>query len=191
MHPLKGRKQTKAHIANRMAAIDWSKRKPGGGRPANTPGILWAKVDRRGPNECWPWLGWTNEQGYGRTEINGITYYAHRVIYDLANPGVITLSAPSFECGVIRHSCDNPSCCNPGHLILGTHTDNMRDKVVRDRLPDYGADRGPRCKLTMDQAREVRRLRKIGISAKELAVQYAISLPSIKSILRGDTYRED
>ena len=59
------------------------------GKPANTPEILWSKVDKRGENECWPWNGYKNEDGYGRVQINEYSYYAHRVIYSLAFPNVI------------------------------------------------------------------------------------------------------
>lgn len=162
------------------------------GKPANTPDVLWSKVDKRNDNECWNWLGYKNEQGYGRVMINDYSYYAHRVIYNLAYPNVITLNAPksSDDMGFLLHTCDNPSCCNPNHLFVGTHLDNMRDKVAKGRSPDFGGDKGPRCKLSMSQAKEIRELRKSGISAKELAIKFNISLASIKTLLRGKSYRE-
>jgi hypothetical protein len=194
MHPLKGKKQSAAHIAKRMVSFKKTRRANPwtAGRPANTPEVLWSKVDKRGANECWPWLGQTKE-GYGRTEIDDIAYYAHRVIYNLVHPGVISLKAPRDRnaWGFLRHSCDNLICCNPKHLIPGTHQQNMDDKVERDRIMDYGADRGPRCKLTMEQARYARELRKAGVSARDLASRFDVSLPSMKTLLRGDSYKED
>jgi hypothetical protein len=162
------------------------------GRPANTPEILWSKVDKKGENECWNWTGYKNEGRYGRTWINDVGYYAHRVIFDLVYPNTITLSAPkdTDEAGFLLHTCDNPSCCNPKHLFVGTHADNMADKVAKNRQKKFPSDSGPRCKLSMAQAREIRRLRKEGVSARELAKQYEISLPSIKTLLRGDSYKE-
>ena len=59
------------------------------GRPENTPDVLWSKVDVRTSEECWPWMGFVSESGYGRTWINDKGYYAHRVIFNLANPGQI------------------------------------------------------------------------------------------------------
>lgn len=195
MHQLKGKKQSAAHIAKRMKSFTRTRRANPwiAGRPANTPAVLWSKVDKRGPDECWPWIGGLNENGYGRTEIDDVAYYAHRVIYNLVHPGVITLKAPRNKnaWGFLRHSCDNPCCCNPKHLTPGTHQQNMDDKVERERAPDYGADRGPRCKLTIEQARHARKLRKDGISVRALAIRFSISLPSMKSLLRGDSYRED
>jgi hypothetical protein len=162
------------------------------GRPANTPEILWSKVDKKGDDECWNWKGYKNGGKYGRTWINDRGYYAHRVIYDLVYPNTITLSAPkdSDESGFLLHTCDNPSCCNPKHLFVGTHADNMADKVAKNRQKKFPTDHGPRCKLSMAQAREIRELRKNGVSARELAKKYEISLPSIKTLLRGDSYKE-
>ena len=160
------------------------------GRPANTPDVLWSKVDKRSENECWEWKGYKNADGYGRTWINDRGYYAHRVIFDLAFPKTITLSAPknTEEIGFLLHTCDNPSCCNPKHLFVGNHVDNMADKVAKGRSPDYSGDKGPRCKLSMVQAQEIRQKRKEGVSARELAKQYEISLPSIKTLLAGKSY---
>ena len=51
------------------------------GRPANTPEVLWSKVEKKGEDDCWPWLGVKNHQGYGRVQIGDWSYYAHRVIF--------------------------------------------------------------------------------------------------------------
>jgi HNH endonuclease len=160
------------------------------GRPVNTPDVLWSKVDKKGPNECWPWNGYKNEQGYGRTWIDDKGYYAHRVIFNLAFPNVIQISAPkdTEETGFLLHKCDNPCCCNPSHLFVGTHGDNMADKAAKGRSPDFSGDNGPRCKLTMQQANEIRQRRKNGVSAKQLAVESGISLSSIKTLLAGKSY---
>ncbi|CAB4128378.1 hypothetical protein UFOVP106_53 [uncultured Caudovirales phage] len=162
------------------------------GRPANTPEVLWSKVDKKAENECWNWKGYKNDGGYGRTWINDYGYYAHRVIFDLVYPNTITLSAPkdTDESGFLLHTCDNPSCCNPNHLFIGTHTENMADKVAKNRQTKFPTDKGPRCKLSMAQAREIRQLRKNGISARELSQRYELSLASIKTLLRGNSYKE-
>ncbi len=160
------------------------------GRPANTPEVLWSKIDVKTEDECWNWKGYKNEDGYGRTWINDCGYYAHRVIYDLVYPNIITLSAPknTDETGFILHTCDNPSCCNPKHLWVGNCLENIADKVKKGRSADFSGDKGPNCKLSMAQAQEIRQKRKDGISAQELVNQYGVSLSSIKTLLAGKSY---
>jgi len=162
------------------------------GRPANTPEVLWSKVDKRSEDECWEWLGYKNNEKYGRVMINDRSYYAHRVIYNLAYPNTITLNAPKStdDYGFLLHTCDNPSCCNPKHLFVGTHLDNMKDKVAKGRSADFSKDKGPRCKLSMSQAREARALRKDGMSIPQLMARFNLSRASMKTLLRGDSYKE-
>ena len=163
------------------------------GKPANTPEVLWSKVDKKGEDDCWNWLGYKNKQGYGLTWINDYGFYAHRVIFNLAFPNTITLNAPKStdDFGFLLHICDNPSCCNPKHLFVGTHADNMADKVAKGRSPDFSGDKGPRAKLNMTQAREARQLRKEGVSTRELALRFGLSLPSMKTLLAGKSYKEE
>lgn len=70
--------------------------------------------------------------------------YGHMAIYcSSADPRKRFFSAHrvsfAFHSGVdpgasvVRHTCDNPCCINPDHLILGTHEQNMRDMVDRKR----------------------------------------------------------
>jgi hypothetical protein len=91
-----------------------------------------AKVDRRGLDECWPWTGSTNEQGYGsirRSGERGPLLKAHRVAYEIAHPDEPPLTADDHVC----HHCDNPPCCNPSHLYRGNYQTNTADKMRRQR----------------------------------------------------------
>jgi hypothetical protein len=89
---------------------------------------FWEKVDRRGPNECWRWLG-TNNGRYGTLSLNGRTEGATRVSWSLAN------GKPFPEGMCACHTCDNPLCVNPAHLWPGTMRDNMIDAREKGRLP--------------------------------------------------------
>ena len=146
----------------------------------------------RGPNECWPWLGFKNEQGYGRTWINDRGYYAHRVIFDLANPGVITLAAPKSRkaTGFLMHSCDNPECCNPAHLSAGTHSDNMADKKAKGRSQIFTSLTSPRSKLSREDVLEIRQLSGYFLSSGEIANVFGVSRPTIKSVINGRAYAD-
>jgi hypothetical protein len=166
------------------------------GKPANTPEVLWSKVDVRGADECWPWKGLRNgEGGYGRVQIESRSYYAHRVIFNLANPGKIELSAPSDRngFGFLLHSCDNPICCNPGHLRIGTHAENMQDKIDKGRQHTFESVHSPRAKLTADDVRFIRSNHTSGggtMNKPQLMEKFSVSLPTIKSVLSGRTYSD-
>ncbi len=189
---IKGKKQTPEHIAKRMASLRKHEKWPGGAPPKYTAETLWGKVKKGEPDECWPWTGWVNKQKYGRVELNGISYYAHRVIYDLANPGKIELKAPRNKnsYGFVRHTCDNPICCNPKHLLLGTHADNMRDKVERGRQSRPVSVESCNAKLTAENVREIRELSKNGSTRKELAEKYKVSIQTIKAVRSGRHYKD-
>jgi hypothetical protein len=84
-----------------------------------------AKVDRRGPDECWPWLGSTN-RGYGLISDGHRQMRSTHVALDLdGRPVPKGMSA--------MHTCDNPPCVNPVHLLVATHLENMRDMFAKGR----------------------------------------------------------
>jgi hypothetical protein len=95
---------------------------------------LIAKLDMSdGTDACWPWTGYRTPRGYGLTSIQPDgkrgTRSAHRAIYQAINGDIPTGM-------VVRHVCDNPPCCNPDHLRIGTQADNMADR--QERGAGYG-----------------------------------------------------
>lgn len=79
------------------------------------------------PTGCIEWQRAKAGNGYGNISIgNGKWDYAHRVSYKV-HKGEIP------EGYVVRHTCDNPCCVNPDHLLIGTQWDNVQDAISRGR----------------------------------------------------------
>lgn len=94
----------------------------------NDDARLWAKIDRRGEAECWPWIGKSRTTfGYGVVRYHGRSEGAHRAAW-------MSWHGPIPDGMHMLHSCDNPGCCNPHHLRPGTPKENIRDAVERKRL---------------------------------------------------------
>jgi hypothetical protein len=88
---------------------------------------FWSRVKRGEPDECWPWLGAKNKDGYGYFKRQQKLFAAHREAFTITTGEDITGKH-------VCHTCDNPPCCNPAHLFSGTKTDNMRDAAKKKRL---------------------------------------------------------
>lgn len=87
----------------------------------NTADGFWARVNRRGPNECWPWTGGKDPRGYGSLEFRGRKDRAHRISYALTHGSI----PPGL---VIDHVCHNLTCVNPAHLQAVTQKQNTENR---------------------------------------------------------------
>ncbi len=98
---------------------------------------FWSKVDKRGPDECWPWVG-TRTAGYGILYTKGRGVRASRISWSLAN-------GCTFPHGRIAcHTCDNPGCVNPAHIWAGTPKENCHDMLAKGRSHYQKHPRAPK-----------------------------------------------
>lgn len=115
-----------------------------------------------------------NEYGHRSFRKYGRNYLVHRYIYEECF-GFIADDL------VVRHKCDNPSCINPEHLEVGTHADNVMDKVKRERVPKGSSHSNS--KFTEDDVKFIKRNPQI--SARELVEKFGVSKEAIYKIRQG------
>ena len=135
---------------------------------------FWSRVDVAEQNKCWNWKGAKTDKQYGvYAPLPGVLLRAHRVAYALHNGSI---DDSMFVC----HRCDNPSCCNPHHLFLGTPKDNATDMAQKGRAVQATGEANPTAKLTKDQVRSIYQDPRTN---REIAADYKIS-PSYASMIR-------
>lgn len=153
---------------------------------------FWSRVNKAAPNGCWEYTGFRKWDGYGwlSRKIEGrksryIT--AHRYAWTL-------LRGQVPEGMQVLHRCDNPPCCNPDHLFLGTRDDNMADMWRKGRNPR--GERSRHAKLTEAQAKAILdnppswpNKPHGGGGIHELADKYGVGYACIASLVAGRTWK--
>ena len=160
------------------------------GQPINKEQIsaFWSKVDIKDDvNSCWEWTGARKPKGYGNVRINKKYMLAHRVAFELT---FCEIPKGMLVC----HICDNPSCCNPRHLMLGSAAGNFSDMLIKGRQNFHKnkaiGERNANSKLTANKVREIRRMyAEKRADQYALAGMYSVSQTSISAIIRNQTWR--
>jgi hypothetical protein len=142
---------------------------------------FWAKIDKRGPDECWPWLAGKN-RGYGclRLPRRGPQVAAHRVSWELHNgpiPG-----GEGYHGVCVLHRCDNPACVNPKHLFLGTAKNNSDDMIAKGRKAKPRGEINGQAKLTETLVRAIKRS---PLGPKDAAARFGISKAHVWQLRTG------
>jgi DNA-binding XRE family transcriptional regulator len=133
--------------------------------------------------KCWEWNGCPYNNGYGATYflIEGKRCkLAHRVAYYLFynhNPSKLE----------VCHSCDNPKCCNPHHLFLGTHASNMTDKVMK-RRHCFGS-KNTKAKLTDAKVRYIKTRLLYGETQTNLARELDVDVQTVFAVKSGRSWK--
>ena len=144
---------------------------------------FWQKVDKKGPDECWPWTAAVRnpKEGYGAFWLDGRHQPANRV--------ALLFSGVDVPKGMVAcHRCDNPGCCNPAHLFPGTPKANNDDKVAKSR--HAAGDSHGMAKLTQQQVAEIRSHRPPGVNrlapgiAGRLAERYGVTKQYISELFK-------
>ena len=148
---------------------------------------FWNNIDKRGPDECWEWQGPIDPNGYGVVLTRRRPRRAHRVSYEIHN-------SPIPKGKVICHACDNPPCCNPAHLWLGTQADNLADMYAKNRHSKTRTytkkgEKHHRSRFTDAQARQMRaEYQERGITLRAIALEYGVTVATIWKIVHGISY---
>jgi len=149
---------------------------------------FWEKVDKRGPSQCWNWMG-CKKGKYGGFRFRGKMVRTHRVAFELC----IGPIPPTQNC---LHKCDNTMCVNPSHLLLGTQKQNVADMFARKRDNRPKGDRhylrkAPRfgeannvAKLTESEVIKIRARLAQKIPQREIAVEFRVHQGTICAINR-------
>ncbi len=146
---------------------------------------FWSKVEVRGRDECWPWKAGLYPNGYGAFALNRKNGRAHRFAWQLKN-------GPIPEELFVLHDCDNPPCCNPAHLFLGTQADNVADARMKNRMSDPPIKRGENhnmARLKNTDIPIIRQLLQKGVSGIEIARRFQVAATTISAIKSGQNWR--
>ena len=133
---------------------------------------------------CWEWKNKLNDGGYGDFHIyqNGktISFRAHRVSL---------FHKTKTQDLVARHTCDNRACCNPNHLLWGSHQDNSDDKMSRNRGGHACGSNHGMAKLKPNQVIQIREAFEDHLSPEFISNKYGVCKRHIYRIVAKENWR--
>lgn len=133
-------------------------------------------------DECWLWTGVPGRTGYAQTSIHRRSLSVHRLAYEV-------WVGPIPNGLFVLHRCDVRACCNPKHLFLGTHEDNMEDMVSKGRAASNHGEIHASAKLTDKMVLEIRRRGRCGERHSALAEEYMVCRQHISRLVAGQRWK--
>ncbi len=146
---------------------------------------FWTRVDRRTSAACWPFLGRRNTYGYGMFSSMSKQMYASRFAW-------IITRGPVPNGLVVCHRCDNPPCCNPDHLFLGTSADNVADMIAKGRHRGGGV-RGAAhhaAVLTEEIVRAIRERVSAGLRTCDIAKEFGLRWGTVDHVVKRRSWKD-
>ncbi len=145
---------------------------------------VWPRITKAAPDACWPWQGQL-VGGYGAGGFDKKRYRVSRVVLAEKLGRELELGEQAL------HSCDNPACCNPAHIFVGSAADNMADKVAKGRgssiPPCLKGEAHGRAKLTEANVRDIWARRAEG--STKLGCEYGVANTTVHNIFRKTNWR--
>lgn len=147
---------------------------------------FWSRVDKSGGEDsCWNWIAAKDKNGYGnfRCHYKEKEQRSHRHAWVFTNGKI-----PESMC--VLHKCDNPSCCNPKHLFIGTNLDNMLDKTRKGRNNAPVGERAGLTKLTEKQVLEMREMFASGLlTQRAIAKKFSVGYKAVNKIVHRQRWK--
>jgi len=141
---------------------------------------FWSKIKKGGEDECWEWQGCRGWDGYGQYWFGYRNFRTHRIAW------ILTYKEPVPPELCVIHVCDNPPCCNPSHLKLGTKAENNLDRALKGRSAQ-GESHG-NVHLTRREVLQIREMHFSGLSISKIANGFGVGRNTIHNIVTGRTW---
>ena len=139
------------------------------------------------PSGCWEWQGRRQRQGYGTVDLRKHSWpervvMVHRLVYSIC--------VEAIPDGLdVLHRCDNPPCCRPDHLFLGSNLDNVADKVAKGRHRSPSGEAHGMARMTAELVMSVRRRAAAGESYASIARDIGFSATQVSDVARGKVWQ--
>ena len=144
---------------------------------------FWRRVDKRSDDECWNWTGAKHKSGHARMRVGSRKDHSDR--YEGCHRLAWVLTVGPVPLGMaVCHHCDNPACCNPKHLFIGSLADNNRDRHRKGRTVLSRGEAHGNAKLTSADVVLIRSLRAGGVPFRRLARVFSVDPKQIMNITR-------